>query len=79
MTETEHLIRQAAREIGITQWSEMTATADVDIPGTYRVEFKNRRGDGTTINIKMDAGFKTIHAQLKAAWKGTTDGTKTSS
>jgi hypothetical protein len=67
MTDTEHLIRQAAREIGISLNQEITVTPGA---GTYEVSFKNRKGDEAKVEIVMDAEFKTIHAQLKAAWKG---------
>jgi hypothetical protein len=71
MTDTEHLIRQAAREIGISMNQEITVTPSITSAGNYVVKFKNRKGDDTSIEVLMDAEWKTIHAQLKAAWKGT--------
>lgn len=70
MTDTEHLIRQAAREIGISLNQEITVIPSVKSASTYKVSFKSRRGDDATVEIVMDAGFKTIHAQLKATWRG---------
>lgn len=70
MTETEHLIHQAAREIGITLNQSISVDASTEAPGTYAVAFKNRRGDEANQPISMGASFKTIHDQLKAAWKG---------
>ena len=74
MTETEHLIRQAAREIGITlnidRNSKFTVEASVEEPGTYKVSFVNRKGDDTTIVIPMESEFETIHVALKNGWRG---------
>jgi len=74
MTETEHLIRQAAREIGITlnidRNSKFTVEESTDEPGTYKVSFLNRKGDNKTIIIPMTSQFSTIHAALKSAWRG---------
>lgn len=69
-TETEHLIRQAAHEIGISLDQTIDITADTEAPGTYVASFKNRKGEDAKVSITMDAGFKRIHDQLKAAWKG---------
>jgi hypothetical protein len=68
MTDTEHLIRQAAREIGISMNQEITVTPSITSAGTYEVSFKDRRGIETTFKVPMDAGFKAIHAMLKAEW-----------
>jgi hypothetical protein len=70
MTDTEHLIRQAAREIGISLHQEISVEPSITSAGNYVVKFKNRRGDDATVEVVMDAEWKTIHAQLKAAWKG---------
>lgn len=76
MTETEHLIRQAAREIGITlnvsRDSKFTVDESTDEPGTYKVSFLNRKGDNTTIIIPMTSQFATIYAALKNGWRGVT-------
>lgn len=72
MTETEHLIHQAAREIGITINQDLVLTAPVEKPGLYIAQFKNRRGDATQVDILMDTEFRKIHDLLKAAWKGQT-------
>jgi D-aminopeptidase len=72
MTETEHLIHQAAREIGISLDQQIAVEASTSSPGTYTVTFKDSSGADTTTAIAMDASFKRIHDQLKAAWKGKT-------
>lgn len=71
MTETAHLIFQAAHEIGITRDQGI---AVVEGDGNFTVTFKNRRGDSAEVTIPMDADFKTIHAEMKSAWKGKTVG-----
>jgi len=74
MTETEHLIRQAAREIGITlnidRNSKFTVEECTDEPDTYKVSFLNRKGYNTTIIIPMTSQFSTIYAALKNGWRG---------
>lgn len=79
MTETEHLIHQAAREIGITANQEITVKADHQAVGTYLVTFKNRKGDDIGVEILMASEFKKIHDQLKAAWKGKDNGPQANS
>lgn len=76
MTETEHLIRQAAREIGITlniaRDSKFTVEESADDHGTYKVQFVNRKGEETTVSVAMAWDYKAIHAALKNGWRGVT-------
>lgn len=76
MTETEHLIRQAAREIGITlnidRNSKFTVEESTDEPGTYKVQFVNRKGEDTTVSVLTGSDYKAIHAALKNGWRGVT-------
>lgn len=72
MTETKHLIRQAAHEIGITlnlARDSKLAIEAID-PETCKVSFVNRKGDDTTVGIGMDQDYKAIHEAMKKAWKG---------
>lgn len=64
---TEHLIRQAAHEIGI---QKPQVIASPEEPDSLIVRFKNRRGDEVSVDIPIAVGFKPIHAALKEAWKG---------
>lgn len=66
MTDTELLIRLAAREIGI---GDITITAAIDRPGEYDVTFKDRRGDEARVEVVFDTPFPKLHDQLKAAFK----------
>jgi hypothetical protein len=68
-TETEHLIRQAAREVGIETF-EVKASTDESHIGEYSVTFKDKRGDDKEIFVPMDAAYLMIVAALKAAKSG---------
>lgn len=68
-TETEHLIRQAAREAGIETIEIKPATDEQHI-GSYSVTFKDKRGDAQEIFVPMDASYKSIVTAVKAARAG---------
>ena len=72
MTETAHLIRQAAHEIGITlnlaRDSKFAVEPGDD--GTVRVSFVNRKGDNVSISVADASDYKAIHEAMKKAWKG---------
>lgn len=63
MTETAHLISQAARELQIG--GVVITTADQ----THHVEFRRKDGSDAKLEIKEGAGFKTVFAALKAEHK----------
>ncbi len=63
MTETEHLISQAAREL---QVSGVVIATDGN---SHHVEFARKDGTTANIEIKEGADFKTVFAALKAEHK----------
>jgi hypothetical protein len=67
-TETEHLIKQAAHEVGIA--ADIKASTDEHHIGEYSVTFKDKRGDAREIFVPMDASYKTIVAAMKMAKAG---------
>ena len=60
MTETEHLIRQAARELGL---ENITVEASLENPGLYNVTVTTEKTE--LVMIPMSADFVGIVAQLK--------------
>ena len=66
MTETEHLIKQAARELQIeaTVWQRIDGEVI-----TYSATFKSNNGDPAHISIKDGEGYLIIHEAMKAAFK----------
>jgi hypothetical protein len=68
-TETEHLIRQAAHEVGLEAF-ECKASTDEKHIGEYSVTFKDKRGDDREVFIPMDAQFLSIVAALKLGKAG---------
>lgn len=74
MTETEHLIRQAARELQIAVTVTTTA-AEPDLKGmevvnTYKAQFVRNNGDIVETEIKQGTAYPAVHEALKAAYKG---------
>ncbi len=68
-SETEHLIRQAAREAGIDKFEVKPSTDEQHI-ASYSVKFKDKRGDEQEVFVPFDAAYKSIVAVLKAAKAG---------
>ena len=74
MTDTEHLIRQAARELQIAPLEIKVTDAAEDLKtmqvvNTYKAAFRDRHGNSTSVEIKDGTPFKAIHEALKAAHK----------
>lgn len=74
MTEAEHLIRQAARELQITV-TIVTKAAEPDLKtmeviNTYKVTFFRNNGDAAEIEITDGMDYIAIHDALKAGNKG---------
>ena len=74
MTETEHLIRQAARELQIPLADIAVTSAEPDLKtmevvNTYTVHFNDRHGNPAKVEIKDNTPFPAIHAALKTAYK----------
>lgn len=74
MTETEHLIRQAARELQIAVTVTVSkAEMDVktlEVVNTYKVQFVRNNGDIVETEIVQGTAYPAIHEALKAAYKG---------
>lgn len=74
MTDTEHLIRQAARELQIAPLEIKVTDAAEDLKtmqvvNTYKAAFRDRHGNSASVKIKDGTPFKAIHEALKAAHK----------
>ena len=74
MTDTEHLIRQAARELQIAPLEITITDAAEDLKtmqviNTYKAAFRDRHGNSTSVEIKEETPFKAIHEALKVAHK----------
>lgn len=73
MSETEHLIRQAAREMQITIDIATTAAEPdlktMEVVNTYTVTFKDRHGNAASTEIKDGTPFHAVHGALATAWK----------
>lgn len=72
MTITRQQIIQAIRElhIDIEPYSrEVSIEASVEQPGTYTVNFANRRGEQRTVVIPMDSDYRSILVALKDSWR----------
>lgn len=76
MTETEHLIKQAARELEL---EDLKVEASLEQPGFYNVKWRRNRTrspeemnlaakfyETVTLLIAMDAEWKSIIAAMKA-------------
>ena len=74
MTDTEHLIRQAARELQIAPLEITITDATEDLKtmqviNTYKASFRDRHGNSASVDLKDGTPFKAIHEALKAAHK----------
>lgn len=66
--DTDHLVRQAAREIGIDRdgLNPITVTVAGD---SVEAEFRNRHGDRIKVIVFAGATFLDIHETLRRAWR----------
>lgn len=74
MTDTEHLIRQAAKELQIARLDiKITDTTEdlntMQVINAYKVAIRDRHGNSASVKIKDGTPFKAIHEALKAAHK----------
>lgn len=69
MSDTELMILQAAREIGINRDGNNAVKVTAGESG-ITAEFRSRQGDQKSVSIDAEASFTTIHEALLTAWKG---------
>lgn len=70
MTNAEHLIRQAIRElhIDIAPYHRAVEISKAMDGEAFTVSFKNRSGDPVDVEISAEAGYPAIHELIRKVW-----------
>lgn len=70
MTNAEHLIRQAIRElhIDIAPYHRAVEISKAMDGEAFAVSFKNRSGDPVDVEISAEAGYAAIYEVIRKGW-----------